>query len=322
MKLLRENINKKLGQNPEIAKELHIKNPAEFTKISDQQLEKLQERFPIINTTPSDLKEYGRNLYEKTGVKRRVDHAAEAKNQSVEKINGSTIYYRNRLADGQVTINRYFSGVLNFSEHLVDKYVAPPKPADSSVVDDEDEKNISLTNRFFRISNKVADGAKYRTVASYETAKYYASQTIRVTDQVVRNSTSAIGSSIKKAIIDTAQIRDAIFNDLINRSRAITAKSESAVVNLTKSLSNMTANISDRLISSATLYLPKGMEKSAAALVTYTHHWQERIQQASSTKDIWHVATDETRNNFHLVQKYLKAILKNDLNMDADKKRW
>jgi hypothetical protein len=286
------------------------------SRIADQQLEQLQQRYPVINTTPSDLKEYGHNLYDRTGVRRRVNDVTEAKNRSVEKITGTTTTYRNRLIEstrnGQTKINNYLSGALDFFENFIDKYVAAP----------ENTSDISYTNRFLCISNKAIHGAKYRVVISFDTAKGYASRGVHKTGDLLKNTTSAVGASIEKVIADTTKIRDAILRELVNRSYAITAKGESAAVFLTKSLSNGVVNISDRVISSASPFLPEGVEKSAASLVTYAHHWQERVQKASSAKDIWHVASDETNNNFQLAKQYLTAIMKhNDLNVEHEK-RW
>lgn len=54
--------------------------------IADRQLEELQHRFPVINTTPNEVLEFGHNLYERTGIKHRVEDIVAAKNHSVDKV--------------------------------------------------------------------------------------------------------------------------------------------------------------------------------------------------------------------------------------------
>jgi len=293
------------------------------SKIADHQLEDLQKRFPVINTTPHEILEYGQNLYEKSGVKRTVDNVSAVKDSSVAKITDTGAYIRNRFVgatgNGQAALNRYVSGALDLSERAVDIFVATPEDKNHQCAS---TSNGSYTERVRCISNKLVNGVSYRTTTSLDSIKGFTLRTYSAADNVIKSTTASISASIQKTISDAARIREAVTKEIATRSRAITAKSESAAVNLTKALSNGVANISDRLISSATPFLPEGMEKPAASLVSYTHHWQERMAKASSAGDIWQAAADETKKNLRLASNLLESILNNGNVHVVDTKRW
>lgn len=293
------------------------------SKIADQQLEELQRRFPVINTTPTEIVEYGQNLYERSGVKHRVDDISVAKSRSVDKITGSTAYYRNRLVgsahNGQVALNRYISGTLDFTEGVIDRFVAPP---DSKKRSYDSKAHASYADRVRCLSGKVVGGVAYQTTSSVNAVKAYATNTYTAADKLVRDTVSSVASSVQKTAADVARVRQAVLDEIAKRSHALTEKSDATAVYLTKTLSYGVANISDRVLTSATPFLPEGLEKPAASLASYAHHWQERVERASTIGDVLKVATDETKQNLRLVRGLIQSIVNNGEAHVADNKRW
>jgi len=134
------------------------------------------------------------------------------------------------------------------------------------------------------------------------------------------SSTERIFCITKKAIGGTkyrAAASYGLAKDYASRGVQV---SDSTAVLLTKTLSNGVATVSDRLLDVATPYLPEGLHKPAAALANYAHHWQDRVKQTNSAKEIWQAGIDETKNNYLLAQQLIVSVLKNNNLAGQDKK--
>jgi len=232
-----------------------------------------------------------------------------------KKITGTTVYFRNRIVG---STNRAITSTLDYSENFIDRFVASPKKRDKACA----STSSSYKDRVLCISGKLVDGATYRVTITYDNVKGKSIQGFSAADKLLKDATASVSASIQKTISDAARIREVVSNEIAARSRAITAKSESVAVSLTKTLSNGVANISDRVVNSAAPFLPEGMEKPVAALASYAHHWQERVSKASSAGDIWRTAADETRQNLLLAKGLIESILNNKEAHVADNKRW
>lgn len=312
-----EEIVKYANRKAEPIKQLFDRPVNLASDIADKQLQWFQRHYPIINSTPDEISKYGQNLYEKSVVKRGIDGVSTTKEWTVATITD----YRDRLLKsaqaGQATINRYANGVLDFTEGIIDKYIASPdskkRPGTST--------NNSYVQRLFGMANKMVDGSKYRVTIAFNKTKTIAISGIERADELIQYTKNAAISTIQNTISNAIRIRDAILTEIANRTRSIKDKSDSAAVYVTKTLTNGVADISDRVVASTTPHLPEGLQKPTVSFVQYVHHWQDRVGKATSTSDVLKAAADETKQNLRFARELFQSLLNNG-DTQVKEKRW
>lgn len=80
------------------------------------------------------------------------------------------------------TANRYVSGALDYSENVIDKFIASPDGKKRSCTPPDG----SYVTRVRCLSGKVVGGVSYKTASSYNTLKQYTVQTYELVSDLSR----------------------------------------------------------------------------------------------------------------------------------------
>lgn len=294
-------------------------------KLACQQLDKIEEKFPSILSTPEELMKNSQQYYETSYIKSGVDTAYSLKNYGVTKVNNSkqmaTSLYngavygsRMKISDvlrfGMLAINN----ALNYSDSLIDAYIAPPSNDVRNGPGKNTDDDALMITRVHRMSTKVANGLKYKASNGYVASKEYALQVIGqlqaalvLLDHVKNTTGWSSDEAIAKLMAAQKQV-EALWREVQKRAGQY-GSPELALLHLIQTISSTFSVFSDQILKYTASYLSEGLEKNVAYAVQYAHDLNESVSQAKTLGELKTEVVTEAKERLAYVQTIFMDVL-------------
>lgn len=293
-------------------------------KIACNQLEKLEERFPIIQITPDELLQHGKAYYDKSWCFRTGFDTAQA----VIVFGGQKVQSTLELAD------RVFSGVLYvgslrpadlirlsgtavnetliFSDSLIDAYIAPPAFQQNGPPAIQD---ASVVARIYRMSTKVVCGLKYKAETGLELTRDQAynllgqMQAALYLVEYAKNTVSWMTEeAIAKLSAAPAQVA-ALLSALKATAEQFGRQPDVALLNLVKQMSTTFATMSDYLDKYSSAYMPENLYRNVAIAVRYAHEMSDTFNKATTLGELRDEVVKEAKDKFLFMQAVFSSVV-------------
>jgi len=268
-------------------------------KVAVNQLDKIEQQYPVIHKTPDELWAVGKSYYDHSLLKSNVDKLYYAKNYSVNKIGNTKKYYQDLVA-------AKLNYLLDVSDSMVDKYVATQHEANGQPPQCDATK--SYIGRVQCISGKFYYGVKDRAGVKLDATKQYALQTLGDLHMAMflieyAKNTAAWANQKTQVTLTTAQQQaSALWHEIQRRAEPISGRSEAIVLNLVQGLASNIAALSQQIAKYSTPYLPEGMDKTVAASAAYATELRDSFAKAKTLGDLRDEVISEAKEKLGYVQ--------------------
>jgi hypothetical protein len=223
-------------------------------------------------------------------------------------VSGSQMKMVDVLRYGLMLVNN----TLNYSDSLIDTYIAPPGYEQNGPVSAEEE-SMGIA-RVRRMSSKLVNGMKYKANKGYVASKEYAIQvlgqlqsTLILLDYAKNNAGWSSDEMIGKLLAVQSQV-GALWEQVQKRT-AKYGSPELALLSLAKKLSSNFASICDQVFKYSTPYLSENVEKSFASAVQYTHDVSTAFAQAQTFGDLKDEVVKEAKEGYNFVYNVFVDVL-------------
>lgn len=292
-------------------------------KIACQQLDKLEQTFPVLKTTPEEFVRGSKTYYEQSYLKSGVDKAysvvlyGENKVRSSQRLAGVIVQNANYLGHlslfdlfnlGFKTINQ----TLAYSDSLIDSYIAPP---DFQRFDSQDDNIRTMVHRMWYMSDKVYCGLKYKAcmgvLLTRDQALYFIGQMqaiFTLLDYAKTTTNWMTDEAIKK--FSTAQSQAGVLlRSLKENAQQFGRQPDQALLKLVQNTSSSFVAFSDYVHQRASRFLPQKLDDSVKMAVEYARELNDLFNEATTLGELRTEVLSEAREKFNYIQGVLLTVV-------------
>jgi hypothetical protein len=145
------------------------------SKVACRGLDVIEHRYPsVATTTPDDIRHLVDVVYEKSGVKHKVNVVRDAKEATVAKVHNTVGYVRGNVL-----------AIVNYAENMVDSYVGDDEPQTSKKFD---YKKANIVTRVIRLPYRISVGTYYKSRRYWHDLQLIVIQAVKNIEDIINNT--------------------------------------------------------------------------------------------------------------------------------------
>lgn len=294
------------------------------SKLACKQLEKLEQSFPVIKTTPEQLLRGGKYYYDKSYLKSGVDSAfavvlyGENKVRTSKKLAGdvvSGVLYVKQMNFGELVRFGFtvINQTLDYSDNFINFYIAPPN-MDPNGSQTENDIN-SVVTKVVKMSSKVVSGVTYKVINGFMVTKEQAVNAINQMQgslYLIEYAKSKTIWMTEEAIAQLAKAQHqaaVLLREAKDRTIKYGKQPDLALLNLVQNVSNKLVFLSNYVHKCSAPYLPKRLGDSVTVAVQYARDLNETFNKANSLGELKDEMLIEARRKFAYIQGVFLSVI-------------